>query len=206
MKMKFKKILIPMLLNKHLKNIYIILCISSFVFSEAKLPQGFMKDLNNKKVNIQDYIQDGPMFISFWFLACEPCKKEMKYLDIYNEKYSKYGFKVVSINTDNSRTFSRVKPYVNSKKYSFDVLSDPKSLFFRKMGGQQCPYSILFDEKGNIISKHVGFNPGDEVKIEREIVEVLHSRISADTTKTDSSIISILKEIEKNTFLNSEKK
>ena len=41
------------LLNKHLKNIYIILCISSFVFSEAKLPQGFMKDLNNKKVNIQ---------------------------------------------------------------------------------------------------------------------------------------------------------
>ena len=44
--------------------------------------------------------------------------------DIYNKKYNKYGFKVVSVNTDNSRTFSRVKPFVNSQKYSFKVLSE----------------------------------------------------------------------------------
>ena len=147
------------------KFILIFFVLIANVFAEDKLPDTFLKDLNGKKVSVHDYLDGGPLLISFWFLACEPCKKEMKYLDIYNEKYSMYGFKVVSINTDNSRTFSRVKPYVNSKKYSFDVLSDPKSLFFRKMGGQQCPYSILFDEKGNIISKHVGFNPGDEIKI-----------------------------------------
>lgn len=199
--MNFKKILIPMLLSSQLRKKYFILFLISFMFSEGELPQAFMKDLNNKKVNIYDFIKDGPMLVNFWFLACEPCKKEMKYLDIYNEKYSKYGFKVVSINTDNARTFSRVKPYVNSKKYSFDVLSDPKSLFFRKMGGQQCPYTILFDEKGNITNKHVGYNPGDEIKFEREIVELLESRISLDTTKIDSSIITILKEIEKDTLL-----
>tara|TARA_B110000438_G_scaffold252990_1_gene258360 strand:+ start:1131 stop:1724 length:594 start_codon:yes stop_codon:yes gene_type:complete len=190
-----------MLQNNSFLKTSIIIFLFSFIFSNGKLPQAFMKDLNNKKVNIYDFIKDGPMLVNFWFLACEPCKKEMKYLDIYNDKYRKYGFKVVSINTDNARTFSRVKPYVNSKKYSFEVLSDPKSLFFRKMGGQQCPYTILFDEKGNIINKHIGYNPGDEIKFEKEIVTLLKKQISSDTTKVDSSIIVILKEAQKDTLI-----
>ena len=97
------------------------------------LPKAMLKDLDNNKIDVYDFLQDGPLIINFWFLACEPCKKEMIYLDRYNQKYSKYGFKILSVNTDNSRTFSRVKPFVNSKKYSFTVLSDPKSLFFRNL-------------------------------------------------------------------------
>ena len=86
------------------------------------LPEGFLKDIDNKKRNIYEFIEDGPVAISFWFLACQPCIKEMVYLNEYNQKYSKYGFKVVSINTDNSRTMNKVKPFINSKKYSFTVL------------------------------------------------------------------------------------
>ena len=132
--------------------------------------------------------------ISFWFLACEPCLKEMVYLDEYNKKYSKYGFKVVSVNTDNARTFNRVEPYINSKKYSFTVLSDPKSLFYRKVGAPFCPYLILVDEKGSIVNKHAGYNPGDEIRLEKEIVALLSTSIKADTTLTDSSIIMLLEQ------------
>ena len=39
----------------------------------------------------------------------------------------KYGFKVLSINTDNARTLNKVKPFVNSQNYSFPVLLDPNS-------------------------------------------------------------------------------
>ena len=177
---------------------YIILIFFSLIFLEPttdiyeKLPNHYLKDLDNNKRNIYDFLNDGPAAISFWFLACEPCKKEMVYLDEYNQKYAKYGFKVVSINTDNSRTFNRVKPFVNSKKYSFTVLSDPKSLFFRKTGGQICPYLILVDDTGNIINKHIGYNPGDEIKLEGEIVNMLINQIKSDTTLVDSSIIKII--------------
>ena len=128
------------------------------------------------------------MAISFWLLACEPCKKEMKYLDQFNNKYSENGFKVVSVNTDNSRTINRVKPYINSKKYSFTVLNDPKSLFFRKLGGKICPYLILVDKDGNIVSKHTGYNPGDEIKLEKEIIELLVDA-KIDSTILDSTIL-----------------
>mgnify|MGYP001215051107 CR=1 FL=1 len=162
------------------------------IFSQDKLPvPSLVKDLNGKKVNIND-LNDTPMVINFWFLACEPCIKEMKYLDVYNTKYEKYGFKVISVNTDNSRTFNRVKPFVKSKKYSFDVYSDPKSLFFRKLGGLQCPYLVVVDGEGNLINKHIGYNPGDEIKLEKEIVELLASSIKSDTSLTDTSIINKL--------------
>jgi len=189
------------------KIIFLIFSISCS-FSQEKLPETFLKDLNGKKVSVYDVWDKGPMAISFWFLACEPCKKEMKFLDEYNEKYSEQGFKVLSINTDNSRTINRVKPFVKSKKYSFTVLNDPKSLFFRKMGGKICPFLVLVDSEGNIIKKHTGYNPGDEVKLELEIQEMLNSTkvdtVSSDSLKIDiappdSSKVKLIKEIETDT-------
>ena len=155
------------------KFILIFFVLIANVFSEDKLPDTFLKDLNGKKVSVHDYLDGGPLLISFWFLACEPCKKEMKFLDEYHQKYSDSGFKVLSINTDNSRTINRVKPFVKSKKYTFPILNDPKSLFFRKLGGKVCPYTVLVDHEGNIIKKHSGYNPGDEVKLEKEIKDMI---------------------------------
>lgn len=155
------------------KYILIISILIASLFADDKLPDTFLKDLNGKKVSVHEYLDGGPVLISFWFLACEPCKKEMKFLDEYHQKYSDSGFKVLSINTDNSRTINRVKPFVKSKKYSFPILNDPKSLFFRKLGGKVCPYTVLVDHKGNIVKKHSGYNPGDEVKLEKEILDMI---------------------------------
>ncbi len=145
------------------------------------LPQVTLKDLNNKKVDIYSFLDSGPILINFWFLACEPCKKEMKFLDQFDQEYSKYGFNVVSINTDNSRAFSQVKPFVKSKKYSFDVLSDPRSKYFRKLGGNVCPFTVIVDTSGVIVSKHIGYNAGDEKHLEDSIITLLNIPES-DTT------------------------
>ena len=169
----------------------LILTLICTLFSES-LPNGQLKTLNKKKVDLYDMIDGNYAVINFWFLACEPCKKEMIYLSEYNSKYSKYGFKVLSVNTDNARTLNKVKPFVNSQDYSFPVLLDPKSLFFRKVGAKVCPYLIVVNNEGEIISRHSGYNPGDEIKLEQEIVSMMYSEISSDTTLTDSSIINIL--------------
>ena len=116
-----------------------------------KLPDIILKDLDNKKVSISDLIESRPTLISFWFLACEPCKKEMKYLDEFNKKYAESGFQVISINTDGSRAFSSVEPFIDSKKYSFKVLSDPRSKYQRKLKGASCPFTVMVDHKGNIV-------------------------------------------------------
>ena len=137
------------------------------------LPNMKLKDLKNKRQDLSQYYSDGPILLNIWNLACEPCKKEMKELDKLNIKYGPQGFEVVSINIDNTRSMSKVKSYVISQKYSFTVLSDPKAEFFRKMGGKVMPFVIIADSTGKIINRHVGYNPGDEIRLEKEILHIL---------------------------------
>ena len=176
-----------------MKLLFILL---SFNLFADLLPNGQLKDLDKKKVDLIDVVGGEAAVINFWFLACEPCKKEMKYLSQFNSKYSKYGFKVISINTDNARTLNKVKPFVKSQDYSFPVLLDPKSLYFRKIGAKLCPYLLVVNNKGEIVNRHSGYNPGDEIKLEHEIVSLIYSEISSDTSLTDSSIIKILEKVE----------
>ena len=153
------------------------------------LPDIKLKDLNNKRQVLSQYYSDGPILINFWNLACEPCKKEMKELDKIHVKYSDKGFEVVSVNIDNTRSMSKVKSYVNSQKYSFTVLSDPRAELFRKMGAKVMPFVLIADSTGEIINRHVGYNPGDEKELEKEILHLLAvPEIKADTFQTELEI------------------
>ena len=150
-----------------------------------------LKDLNNKRQELSQYYKEGPLLLNFWNLACEPCKKEMKELDKLNIRYNDQGFKYVSINIDTPRQMSKVKSYVNSQKFSFTVLSDPRAELFRKMGGKVMPFVIIADSTGEIISRHLGYNPGDEKELEKEILHLLTDQLpSTDSlqAKTEASI------------------
>ena len=54
-------------------------------------------------------------------------------------------------------------------------MSDPRSKYQRKLKGISCPFTVIVDHNGNIISRHVGFNPGDEKKLEKEILQLIHN-------------------------------
>ena len=140
---------------------------------EGKLPVLKLKDLNNKRLDLSSLYVDGPVAINAWNMSCEPCKKEMKYLNEFHIKYQDQGFKFVSVNIDSPRSMSKVKSYLKSMKWDFPVLSDPRAEFFRKTGGKVMPYLLLVNRDGSIFKRHVGFNPGEEVALEAEIVEML---------------------------------
>jgi len=172
-----------------LKTIYWTALLILFTYNWAgtqHMPKMKLKDLNNKRQELSQYYKEGPLLLNFWNLACEPCKKEMKELDKLNIRYNDQGFKYVSINIDTPRQMSKVKSYVNSQKFSFTVLSDPRAELFRKMGGKVMPFVIIADSTGKLISRHVGYNPGDEKKLEKEILHLLAvPDIITDTLQTE---------------------
>ena len=65
-------------------------------------------------------------------------------------------------------------------------MSDPRSQYMRKLKGASCPYTVLVDHNGNIFSRHVGYNPGDEVKLEEEILSMLQNYEETKPKNTDS--------------------
>jgi thiol-disulfide isomerase/thioredoxin len=183
-----------------MKNLFFSLIMLLFTFlsaDEGKLPVLKLKDLNNKRLDLSSLYEDGPVAINAWNMSCEPCKKEMKYLNEFHIKYQNQGFKFVSVNIDSPRSMSKVKSYIKSMKWDFPILSDPRAEFFRKTGGKVMPYLLLVNKDGSIFKRHVGFNPGEEVALEAEIVEMLalnfpeRSKVIESIAKPDETKIEL---------------
>ncbi len=169
--------------------IFSYICLLSFLLSadvsksEEFIPDINLKDIHKKKIKLIDVCKDSYVLFNFWNMACEPCKKEMKFLNEFHQKYNEFGFKVVSINMDSPRSMSKVKKYVKSSKYAFEVLQDPRMNLFKKMGGSIMPFVVIADNQGKIVNKHIGYNLGDEISLEEEIKLLISYK--QDSTKSE---------------------
>ncbi|MED5474699.1 MAG: TlpA disulfide reductase family protein [Candidatus Neomarinimicrobiota bacterium] len=153
---------------------FLLLILFTFSFStKTDLPNVKLKNMNKENVKMVDLTKDGPIVINFWNLACEPCKKEMKFLNQFHKKYREDNFQVFSINMDTPRSMSKVKSFIKTTGYEFTVLSDPRSESFRKLGGKAMPLLLLVNKDGSIFKRHTGYNPGDEIALEEEIKELI---------------------------------
>ena len=132
--------------------------------------------LNGKYAKLYDFLKDGPMIIDFWATWCEPCKKQMRYLDLFHNHFKDLGFKVLTVNTDTPKSMSKVKPYVRTKGFEFNVAVDPNSQIKKKMKIQQMPTTIIVDQDGTVVYRHKGYVPGDEVGILKAITELLDKK------------------------------
>ena len=97
----------------------------------------------------------------------------MLHLDRLSKEYSKEGFSILSISIDTQRSLSEVKRFVRSKKYAFEVFVDPNQQIFKKLNGNIMPTNVLIDQDGQVVWMHYGYMPGDEIIMEKEIVELL---------------------------------
>ena len=130
-----------------------------------------LKTLDNKTVNIKDYIGKGkPVFISFWATWCTPCKRELDAIhEVYEEWKKSYGVEVIAITIDNTRGLRKVPGMVASKGWEFTVLSDANEDLKRSLNFQAVPQSFLLDGDGKIVYSHSGYAPGDEYDLEDEL-------------------------------------
>lgn len=129
--------------------------------------------IDNKNIEVSELYKKGPVLINFWALWCEPCKVEMRQLKILYEKYKDKGFTILGINQDSPKSVSKVRSYISSQKINFPVAIDPNSQLLQKFNGQSIPYSLLINKEGEIVYKNVGYLPGDEIKLEKEIQKLL---------------------------------
>ena len=132
-----------------------------------------MEDLKGKKVNLKEYIADKEKVtvISFWATWCKPCKEELDNIaaDYYDDWVDTYDIAFLAISMDNSRTQSKVPGIVDTKGWEYDILCNPENTAFQSLGFNSVPFTLLIDQKGNIVYKHSGYKSGDEEDLEAAI-------------------------------------
>ena len=152
-----------------------LLLIYGVTFSqERSLPNIEVKTLKGNSFNIQDLDNDGsPMVISFWATWCKPCKKELNTIaEVYEDWQEETGVKLVAISIDDSRSASKVKPYVNSSGWEYEIYLDPNRDLSRSLGVSTVPHTFLLDGKGNIVWEHRGYIEGDEQELLEQIEHI----------------------------------
>ncbi len=150
--------------------------ITTTIYSQNKLlPSVDVKTINGKSININSIENNEmPIVINFWATWCKPCKKELNNIaEVYDEWQDETGVKIIAISIDDTRSMSKVTPYVNSVGWEYEVYLDPNGDLKRAMGVSTVPHTFLLNSKKEIVWQHRGYVDGDEDELFDEIQNLI---------------------------------
>lgn len=141
--------------------------VSTFA-QDKKMPEVNVTALDGSSVEVKNFIKsDKITVISFWATWCSPCKKELDAIsEVYEDWKKDYNVELIAMSIDDARAFSKVKPLVESKGWSYTVLVDKNEDLKRALNIDSVPYTIVVDKEGKIVYEHSGYKPGDEDELE----------------------------------------
>lgn len=139
-----------------------------------QLPNITITDLQGKPVNITEYVKKNKITVlSFWATWCSPCKRELDAIaELYPDWQEKLGVELVAITIDNARALSQVKPIIEEKGWSYAYLVDSKQELQQALGFQAIPQTFIVNQQGEVLYQHEGYNPGDELELEKKLTEL----------------------------------
>jgi len=99
---------------------------------------------------------------------------ELPRLQPLYEKYKDRGFSIVAVEA--RRDTERAKKFIGENGLTYNFLETGEGdddVVSNVFGVHTFPTSFIVDESGRIVFVHVGFSPGDEQTLEREIAALL---------------------------------
>ena len=139
-------------------------------------PDFSARDLKGKTVRLGPHLGKDVVLLSFWQTWCEPCIAEFPHLRRLYESNKDKGFVVFGVTMDGPETVANVPAFVQRNQLNFDVLLDEDShvaaIYDPK---KSAPLSILIDRSGKIVVIREGYNPGDEVYLEQDVLKALNA-------------------------------
>lgn len=161
-------------MKKLLSTIILGIVISITTQAQEKMPAIQIKDMQGNSIDASTLSNDGkPIVISFWATWCKPCIRELTAIhDMYPDWQEETGVKVIAISIDDSRQSAKVRPFITSQGWEYEVYLDENSDLRRSLNVNNIPHTFLLDGEGNIVWQHNGYIPGDEDHL-YELVEQL---------------------------------
>lgn len=126
-------------------------------------PNFKLTQLSGTELELQSFIKDRPALITFWGLACGPCRKEAPWLSAMHDKYSPHVFSFVAVNGYNDQ-HEAVAEYVKDEHLSHPIVLGGRVVSDNLYHVGAYPTTFWVDSKGNVIDYEVGFTSPEQLE------------------------------------------
>ena len=155
--------------------IFLVQFVMAASIKDNQVPNSKIKMLNGEYAKLSDFNEDGPVIINFWTTWWPFCERQLAYLDQLNANFTEAGLKVLAVNVNKPKLLNQVRPYINKRKYRFDVSVDPRGKLAKQFGVIGFPVFFLVDKDGTVIHKSSGYKNGYEDSYLEELTKYLQS-------------------------------
>ena len=163
--------------------IYLAACLSSFAQTKPtaagpRIPSVELKTLEGDIMTTKEfYNEDRPFIVSLWATWCKPCIEELEAISlVYDEWVEELGVKLYAVSIDDSRSASKVAPFVRAKGWDYIVLQDVNSDLKRALNVVDVPFLCIYNKDGEMIWSHTSYATGGE----EEVYTVLKNLVKSE--------------------------
>lgn len=103
------------------------------------------------------------VYLDFWASWCAPCQETFPWMQKMQEKYPD-DLVIVAVNLDESK--GNAERFLADKDVNFKIIYDQLWQAGREYEIFGLPYSFVYNREGELVGKHGGFAPGDEINLE----------------------------------------
>jgi peroxiredoxin len=149
-----------------------VLLTSALLGGNRMAPLFELETLDGSEVSMESLLEQGPVIIEFWATYCKTCDEELDLLNELMPEFEERNVSVLGISIDSPRNQSKIKPLVNSRKWTMPIPLDPESAVKSKYGVKTLPTLYIVSQEGEIVYSRIGYSPTMGEKI-MEIVRDL---------------------------------
>lgn len=117
------------------------------------------------------------VILDFWATSCPPCKREIPHLNSLIAKYGADNLQVVGLNVGGEEDLPEIPTFVQNTKIDYPI-AFPEDDLTRYIFAERddIPQTAVFDRKGRMIAKIVGFSPDIQTELDAAVERAISSQ------------------------------
>lgn len=128
-----------------------------------------LEQMGGGKITLSE-LKGKVVLVDFWATWCGPCRVVIPYLvDMYNT-YKDQGLMVLGVSLDQDR--SVLDKFVKDQPIPYPILYGNEQVA-RAYEVQGIPTLVIFDKKGKIVLREVGFSEENITSLQNKVIELL---------------------------------